>query len=238
MASNWQAWHMVRKRKIRVNPLTKAKAKALKPLVINEFQRDIATIILDLVASGNSMEKACKKAGITSGSFRAWCLADALLAGELSRARELQAAFLAEQTVEIADSNRDPAKVRNMLAARQWLAGKHNKHYSDKLTIDANVKHEHYLEQLDLPPHMKAHMLNVTPERAPSAQLTAQGNLVSEGRGSENIQAGGEAPICAAGPGGESPIPIPDQFSKSFSPAQTPENNFSPTQTATQESSV
>lgn len=243
MVQDWQPWNMAKRKKIRTHKATERKAKELKPLELNQFQRVIADHILVLVSQGYSVNKAEKKLKISSGSVADWARADGLFLAELSRARELQAAFLAEQTVEIADSNRDPAKVRNMLAARQWLAGKHNKHYSDKLTIDANVKHEHYLEQLELPPHMKAHMIDATPQRIPLAasecsELTAQGNLNSEGEGSENLPAGGASPNFGAGPGGGRCPSIPDQFSKKILTGANFENKISSAQTATQEQSL
>ena len=68
----------------------------------------------------------------------------ALLSGDkgaalaYARAVEIKADLMADEVVQLADGDGDPAKVRNQMQARQWLASKlYAKRYGDR--IDLNV---------------------------------------------------------------------------------------------------
>ena len=69
--------------------------------------------------------------------FHKWLGNDKKAAMAYSRAVELKADILADETIEIADNDEDSARARNRINARQWLAGKLNRKYGER--VDLNV---------------------------------------------------------------------------------------------------
>ena len=60
---------------------------------------------------------------------------------QYARAREVQADVLADEVIEIADTEPDPNRARVMIDARKWLAGKlRPKKYGDHLKLDHTVE--------------------------------------------------------------------------------------------------
>jgi len=58
-----------------------------------------------------------------------------------ARAREIQADMLADEILEIADSEIDTNRARVMIDARKWLAGKlRPKKYGDRVELDHKVE--------------------------------------------------------------------------------------------------
>lgn len=95
--------------------------------------------VLDtLVEKHCSIRKACELAEMKEKAFRYHVTRDSELAELYARAMTALADSVALETVEIADSDTDPNKARNMITARQWLAKVLNpKKYSDR--VDINV---------------------------------------------------------------------------------------------------
>lgn len=60
--------------------------------------------IVDAVAGGLSLVKACKQANIAESDFRYWCDNDSELAARYAHAREDRAEVLFEEYLEIADT--------------------------------------------------------------------------------------------------------------------------------------
>lgn len=73
--------------------------------------------------------------GNSLGRFYA-SLEDAECEQRYRRARDLRADLMVDEIVTIADSNDDPAKVRNRVQARQWVASKFRpREYGDRLEV-------------------------------------------------------------------------------------------------------
>lgn len=93
--------------------------------------------IIDKILSDMPLADAVASEGISLPTFHKWLNSDKAAAIAYARAVELRADVLADQTITIADSDDDPAKARNRIQARQWLASKLNKRYGDR--VDLNV---------------------------------------------------------------------------------------------------
>ena len=94
--------------------------------------------IIDDVLAGSTLKNALRDCGLTAQAFARILQGDRTAAAAYARAAELRADLLADEIISIADSDDDPAKVRNQINARQWLASKLNaKRYGDR--IDLNV---------------------------------------------------------------------------------------------------
>ncbi len=85
---------------------------------------EIIDSVLALFATGVPLAKACREHGVSDPHVYAklrdrpeWAIA-------WPAARELHAAALVEQAAELADSDPDPARARNRMHARHWMAGR------------------------------------------------------------------------------------------------------------------
>ena len=94
--------------------------------------------VIDDVLAGSTLKNALATRDMTAQAFARILQGDKSAAAAYARAAELRADLLADEIISIADSDSDPAKVRNQIQARQWLASKLNaKRYGDR--IDLNV---------------------------------------------------------------------------------------------------
>lgn len=102
-------------------------------------RRDRLRGLIAAVAEGKPLREALALAGFTAGDFQQALASDRDMAVAYARATEIRADLLADEIITIADcENTDPARARNQINARQWLAGKlHSKRYGDR--IDVNV---------------------------------------------------------------------------------------------------
>lgn len=101
----------------------------------SEYNQEMADLICDRLANGESLRKICRDAGIPSQPtiFR-WIGANEEFRKQYARARETQADAIADEILNIADEAVDPAKARVQIDARKWLAGKMRpKIYGDKV---------------------------------------------------------------------------------------------------------
>lgn len=94
--------------------------------------------VLRIILNGGSLKEATETAGITHQIFHKMLSSDKESAAAYARAVEIKGDILADQVIQLADGSGDPAKVRNQIQARQWLAAKLNKKYSER--IDLNVQ--------------------------------------------------------------------------------------------------
>ena len=106
----------------------------VNPIARHQQLQTVITRILD----GMTLREAVSSVGLNPQLFN-WALQqDREAALAYARAQEIRADMLADEVVAIADSDSDPAKVRNQMQARQWLASKlYAKRYGDR--IDLNV---------------------------------------------------------------------------------------------------
>lgn len=101
-------------------------AEAIKPL------------ICERIATGKSLKDICAEEGMpTRETIYAWLREDSAFSDMYARAREDQADYLADEIVDIADTETDSAKARNRIDARKWKAAKlQPKRYGDKLDLN------------------------------------------------------------------------------------------------------
>lgn len=100
------------------------------------YTPELAAAICDRVANGESLRAVCRDTGVSIGGFLGWVLKHDDLREQYTRAREIQAHVLADETQEIVDSEPDPARARVRLDQRKWHAGKLlPKVYGDKLGL-------------------------------------------------------------------------------------------------------
>lgn len=94
--------------------------------------------VIEKVLAGMPLREAVTACGLTPSAFAYRLQQDKAAAVAYSRAVEIKADLLADEVVHLADGDGDPAKVRNQMNARQWLASKlYAKRYGDR--IDLNV---------------------------------------------------------------------------------------------------
>jgi len=96
--------------------------------VLDDYAATADTILVVLARHGVS------SAGNTGAFYRA--LDNPLCIQAYQRARMLKAHTLAEQSVEITDTDADPQRARNRAHSRQWLAAKLNRQaYGEQLDV-------------------------------------------------------------------------------------------------------
>ena len=106
----------------------------IAPFSANEKIQDV----IEHVLSGKTLRDAVKLVGLTPSKFAHHLQGDKAAALAYARALELKADLLADEVIQLADSDSDPSKVRNQIQARQWLTSKlYAKRYGDR--IDLNV---------------------------------------------------------------------------------------------------
>lgn len=106
------------------------------PMIVNEKREQLFRVI-NAILDGASLRSAVKAEGLDIHTFADRLQTDKEAAQRYARSQELRGDVLADDIIAIADSDEDPAKARNQITARQWLAGKLNKRYGDR--IDLNV---------------------------------------------------------------------------------------------------
>ena len=108
---------------------------------LDSFNRQKFDYILDELSNGKALTVICKDPEMPSYStFQKWILRDANLFKEYARARQLQADYYADETVEIADSDPNVARARNRMDARRWHASKlAPRKYGDRLNTEVNA---------------------------------------------------------------------------------------------------
>lgn len=108
---------------------------------IKRFKR-----LIHLVYEGSTLREGLKKVGLS------WKVFDKVgqrypdLQGDITRARVLRVESLAQEVIEIADTEEDPQKARNMIDARKWYASKiAPKTYGDRVDVNVtetvNIRH-------------------------------------------------------------------------------------------------
>lgn len=105
----------------------------------------IGDAICGRVASGESLRKVCRGAGMPARStVLRWLVAEgepyATFQGQYARASEARAEGWAEEIVDVADSEKDPQRARVRVDARKWVASKLlPKKYGERLQVDAKL---------------------------------------------------------------------------------------------------
>lgn len=103
-----------------------------------KLRNERAERIIESILEGNSLRKAVAEVGIGLRTFHNWISGDRDLAMLYARAREMLMDAEVDEAKELADSDGDPAKVRNQVDIRKWRATKlAAKTYGER--IDLNV---------------------------------------------------------------------------------------------------
>ena len=106
--------------------------------MLNDKQQAQFNTVCERIADGMSLRDACDHSDVPHReTIRAWLAeGEAALSAQYARARDEQADHYADEIVAIADGDDDPAKVRNRVEARKWIACKLKpRKYGDKLAI-------------------------------------------------------------------------------------------------------
>jgi hypothetical protein len=104
-------------------------------------EKVVGTICQEIMA-GKSLRTICAMEGMPAAStVYAWLRQYPEFSDTYAHAREIQADMLAEEILEIADSDLDPNRARVMIDARKWLASKlRPKKYGDRVELDHKVE--------------------------------------------------------------------------------------------------
>jgi len=91
--------------------------------------------VLTRMSNGEALTKILKKSDQPDYCvFINWAQSSEELYKEYARARQIQADYFADQTVEISDSEKDSHRARNRMDARRWHASKiAPRKYGDKI---------------------------------------------------------------------------------------------------------
>lgn len=97
--------------------------------------------VLDAIADGSSMRKACKEEGIAPSSFLKVVVSEKEIFEHYTRARKAQAEWLFDTLGAIEDGTLagkiDPQAAKVAIDSRKWrLAKLHPKEYGDKSQVD------------------------------------------------------------------------------------------------------
>lgn len=100
--------------------------------------RDEVRKAIERIENGESMRKAVAAVGMTWSTFSRELQGDKTAALQYARAQEIRADLIADEVIEIADTDSDAQRARNRIDARKWSSGKlAPKKYGDR--IDLNV---------------------------------------------------------------------------------------------------
>lgn len=103
-----------------------------------------------MMSEGKSLRAACREMGVNESAVRYHLTKDEKAFAQTAHARELGCDALADECIEISDSDIDPAHKRVMVETRLKLIGKWSQRYNDKITINSNstVTHRYDLDSL------------------------------------------------------------------------------------------
>ena len=135
-----------------------------------KYNEEIALKICEMIAhSDRGLVSICKELDLNASTVYDWINNNAEFSNKYARAREIQADYLADQIIQIADEthsdksvNEDGYEVTNheviarsrlRVDARKWKASKlYPKKYADRVDSDITSNGE----KLNLPPFMRA----------------------------------------------------------------------------------
>jgi len=118
--------------------------------------------------AGKSLREICAMGGMPGAStVYAWLGQYREFSDMYARAREVQADVLADEVIEIADTEPDPNRARVMIDARKWLASKlRPKKYGDRVELDHKVESNPGIQvTLSFGPAPEQAVLDVGPEK-------------------------------------------------------------------------
>ena len=100
---------------------------------------DRARQVIERIAQGESSPAVLREFGSTWTQLWEAIDRDPLIASAYAQARERRADVLADQIVEIADSEDDQMRAKNRIDARKWIASKMQpRTYGDRIDMNVN----------------------------------------------------------------------------------------------------
>lgn len=118
-----------------MNTPTAKTDKPSKPLPVELREKVLQA--LELVSAGEPATKSAKAVGLSNGSFYRALEGDTDLQRAYHLAAQLRAEALADEIVEIADTDPDPHRAKNRMWARTWTASKlRPSRYGEKVMVD------------------------------------------------------------------------------------------------------
>lgn len=131
--------------------------------------------VIDAICGGKALKKAIADIGVSVNTFYGYIAADPLSGQIYHRAQLARAEVLADEIIDIADTEDNYMKARNMIDARKWYTGKLNPaKFSDRLDITVT-------ERVDIRGALDAAKSRVLPVRDQSNELI--GEIIEETRG-------------------------------------------------------
>lgn len=107
---------------------------------------DELLLICDELSAGKSLRGICRDRKLPESSVRRWLAQDAEAMAHSAHARELGCDALADECIEIADGDGEPADKRIRIDTRIRLIGKWSQRYSDKVAVTGSdggaIKHD------------------------------------------------------------------------------------------------
>jgi hypothetical protein len=113
---------------------------------------EVIDSVLDQFAAGIPLAKACRDHNIANPAIYAKMREHPRWMAKWAAARELHAAALVEQAARLADDDPDPARARNRMHARHWIASRiAREQWGDRVdvTVDQRVSITAALEAAD-----------------------------------------------------------------------------------------
>ena len=103
-----------------------------------DYTPELGEAICEHVAGGGSVKKFCApKDKPSKSAVFSWLMKYPDFAAHYALAQEWKGEAYADETVDLSDGNGDPAKVRNQISSRQWMAERlRPKRYGSKLGVD------------------------------------------------------------------------------------------------------
>lgn len=96
--------------------------------------------IIQDIFEGSSLKLALKKHEVSRGQFYSAVEKNAELANRYTHALQARTDAIAEEVVEIADTDEDPQRARNRMQARQWYAAKLMPgKYGERIDLNVNT---------------------------------------------------------------------------------------------------
>jgi hypothetical protein len=122
--------------------------------------------ICDELTIGKSLRAICNAPDMPNrGTVIEWMNGDTELSAKYEQARQLQAEYLADEIIEIADSATDPHRARLQIDARKWLASKPKpKRYGEKIEHSGEFTQNIIMDRPMTPEEWNAEHADASPE--------------------------------------------------------------------------
>lgn len=110
----------------------------MEAVAVQPSREMVDRVITDLLEGNTTIKNAVQKQGVTLSAFKWYLRKDKEAASALVDALEFRTHLWVDDTIQLADGDGDPAKVRNQILVRHWGAERYNrKQFGNQ--VDINV---------------------------------------------------------------------------------------------------